>query len=166
MSGIRIVDGKILRPDDILQPKIDTSVMAARVGGTGVQKNAAVPVLAPQVDYWAMSAGDGARLDGKSPTALKDKEGNIVDVRKVRAEAAAKRLAALEAETNKKFPAMNNTKTLAGDNTNYNGTSNENNNSDNSSLAVVKPRKSRIGSKYSKRKGSSMAFGGTAHTSS
>lgn len=164
--GIRIVDGKIVRPEDILEPKLDASMVAARVGGTGVQKNAAIPVLAPQVDYWAKAAGDGARLDGKAPTVLKDEEGNVIDVRKVRAEAAAKRLASLEAETNKKFPSLNNTKTLAGDSSSINGTAGENGTSTESTTTTAKPRKSRIGSKYSKRKGASMAFGGTAHTSS
>lgn len=146
--GIRIVDGTIVRPDDASSSMLmDTSIIASRVGGTGVQVNAAVPILAPQVDYWAQAAGDGARLDGKVPGALKDKEGKEIDVKKVRAEAAAKRLAALEREANKKFPSSSE--------------------SANGEASVsTKPRKSRIGSKYSKRKGSGMAFGGTAHSSS
>jgi len=98
--GIRIVDGKIIRPEDDLAQggggviEEDCTMVAESIGQTGVQKNAAIAVKAPKVDYWAIRAGDGARLDGKTPTVLKDKEGNEINVRKVRAEAAAKRLAA------------------------------------------------------------------------
>ena len=88
----------IVRPkDDQQQDQPSTAMLAERTGGTGVQRNAAIPQVAPQVDYWAINAGDGARLDGKSPSVLKDKEGNEVDVRKLRAEAAARRAEALAA---------------------------------------------------------------------
>merc|ERR1712130_589032 len=50
-----------------------------------------------QVDYWAVNAGDGARLDGKSPSSLKDRNGNEVDIRKLRAEAASRRAEAFAA---------------------------------------------------------------------
>lgn len=107
-GGLRIVDGAIVRPDqDNNNNANDTGViaeeaasMATKTGTTGVQKNAAIAVKAPQVDYWALAAGDGARLDGKTPSTLKDKSGNEIDVRKLRAEAAAKRLAAATAAMN------------------------------------------------------------------
>ena len=97
-QGVRLVDGKIVRPDDdgmlssstASAAQVDPSHLAERTGSTGVQRNAAIPDRAPQLDYWAVNAGDGARLDGKQPAALKDREGNEVDVRRMRAEAAAK----------------------------------------------------------------------------
>lgn len=97
-KGVRIENGAVIRPDESeLMPTIDASMIAQRTGTTGVQNNAAIPISAPQVDYWAVNAGDGARLDGKKPVALKDKEGNEVDVRKARADAAAARQAAADA---------------------------------------------------------------------
>ena len=72
--------------------QVDPSHVAERTGSTGVQRNAAIPDRAPQLDYWAVNAGDGARLDGKQPASLKDREGNEVDVRRMRAEAAAERI--------------------------------------------------------------------------
>lgn len=89
VTGTRIVDGTIVRGDD---PEPDQLSLADRTGGTGVQKNAAIPEVAPEVDYWAVNAGDGSRLDGKKPAVLKDASGNEVDIRKLRAEAAAKRM--------------------------------------------------------------------------
>jgi hypothetical protein len=43
-------------------------MLVDRAGTTGVQKNAAITEEeAPELDYWAVNAGDGARLlvDGK-----------------------------------------------------------------------------------------------------
>eukprot|EP00814_Leptocylindrus_danicus_P016694 CAMPEP_0116028188 /NCGR_PEP_ID=MMETSP0321-20121206/15229_1 /TAXON_ID=163516 /ORGANISM="Leptocylindrus danicus var. danicus, Strain B650" /LENGTH=357 /DNA_ID=CAMNT_0003501993 /DNA_START=181 /DNA_END=1254 /DNA_ORIENTATION=- len=74
--------------------KIDPKLMASQTGATGVQLNAASiqsTNKAATVDYWAVHAGGGARLDGKAATPLKDQHGNEVDVRELRALAAAKR---------------------------------------------------------------------------
>jgi ubiquitin fusion degradation protein 1 len=92
-AGIRIVDGVIVRPDDMdlsssNKPVIPDS-LAPRVGQTGVQKNAAIPEVAPAVDYWAIRAGDGARLDGKPASELVDAQGNVIPVATLRAAAAA-----------------------------------------------------------------------------
>ncbi|CAB9503786.1 Ubiquitin recognition factor in ER-associated degradation protein 1 [Seminavis robusta] len=95
-TGIRIVNGKIIRPDEAAaNGGPTTSMMATKSGETGVQPNAAIPEKAPEVDYWAVNvgAGQGARLDGKKPAELQDAQGNVVDVRKLRAEAAARRAA-------------------------------------------------------------------------
>jgi len=91
-AGIRIENGEILRSEEDEAPRssVSTTMIAHRTGVTGVQKNAAIPVKAPEIDYWALNGGDGARLDGKTPMALKDKEGNEVDIRKLR-EAALSR---------------------------------------------------------------------------
>jgi ubiquitin fusion degradation protein 1 len=104
--GIRIVDGCIIRQDDndavmasSQHSNVSSEFIAERTGSTGVQKNAAIPVAAPTIDYWAVHAGDGARrLDGKQPTPLKDTAGNEVDIRRLRAEAAAKRAEAAAKE--------------------------------------------------------------------
>jgi len=92
LSGIRIENGVIIRADEEepVGPRVSTSMIASRAGATGVQKNAAIPAKAPQIDYWAVNAGEGARLDGKKPTVLKDKEGNEVDIRKLREAALAR----------------------------------------------------------------------------
>ncbi|KAL7554584.1 hypothetical protein ACHAWF_018067 [Thalassiosira exigua] len=96
-GGTRIVDGKIVRADEDgdassgIRP--DSDLLASQAGATGVQRNAAVGVQSPGADYWALAAGGGARLDGKAPAPLKDKSGAEVDVRKIRAEAAARRAA-------------------------------------------------------------------------
>lgn len=98
-DSIRIVDGKIIRPiDDPASAAAakQTQFLAQRTGSTGVQSNAAIPVTAPKVDYWAVAAGDGARLDGKTPSQLKDRDGTQLDVAKLRADAAAARAAAAQ----------------------------------------------------------------------
>ncbi|KAK1740752.1 ubiquitin fusion degradation protein 1 family protein [Skeletonema marinoi] len=103
-GGIKIVDGKILRADEesgvsssSAQPAPE--MLAEKTGATGVQRNAAIAVQSPKIDYWALNAGGGSRLDGKAPTPLKDKAGEEVDVRKIRAEAAARRAAELAKAT-------------------------------------------------------------------
>jgi len=92
-SGVRIVNGQVIRSETNKGPSTD--MLAEKTGATGVQANAAIPSTAPDIDYWAVHVGDshGARLDGKKPAELKDAQGNVVDVRKLRAEAAAKRAA-------------------------------------------------------------------------
>jgi len=178
-AKLKIVDGKIVRPDDDddgnNQNKKDESsmaMMASQTGGTGVQRNSAIAVKAPQVDYWAVNAGDGARLDGKQPSILKDSQGNEVDVRKLRAEAAARRLAALNSGSgnggngSSSMPSggkMVNGKVVE----NVDGDDGASNNASGAKKAAAASsmRKSRVGSKYSKLKQSGgFAFQGSANT--
>ena len=152
--GIRIVDGKIIRPDDDGSMMNKTSEMLAeRTGQTGVQKNAAVPEEAPTVDYWAVNAGDGARLDGKSAPELKDAKGNVVDIRALRAEAAARR--AEQMKQNNSLMSMEG-KTVAGE-----AAAPE---EPKAAPAVVSKRKPRVKGKYSKLKQSGAAFQGSANS--
>ena len=120
--------------------------------------NAAIPQGPPQVDYWAVNAGDGARLDGKTPTALKDKDGNEVDIRKLRAEAAARRAEAAAASS---------TKLMASSGKNLQGEEippDEEAAKKAAASALPKSkRKSKIGSKYSRLKQSGAAFQGSAN---
>mmetsp|Transcript_15845 Transcript_15845/g.32573 ORF Transcript_15845/g.32573 Transcript_15845/m.32573 type:complete len:386 (-) Transcript_15845:76-1233(-) len=130
-SSTRIVNGVVIKgtgKDD----KLDEKLVADKIGGTGVQRNAAIPQKAPEVLYWA-EAGGGARLDGKQASPLKDKEGNVVDARELRAAAAAAR-------------AMSTGEGAQGAATKAGGGK----------------RRSLIGNKFSKRKASSgpTAFGG------
>lgn len=155
-GGTRIVDGKIVRADEEsnassgIQPPAD--LLASETGATGVQRNAAIGVQSPGVSYWALNAGGGARLDGKTPAALKDRSGAEVDVRKIRAEAAARR-AAEAARATASLPTTG--KTIKGEEVKVDG---------NAAAAAVAGRpparknKSRVGGKYSKLK----ASGGTA----
>lgn len=162
VSGTRIVDGKIVRVEDVHMNsqtsgvvESDGIMMAERTGGTGVQPNAAIAVQAPQVDYWAINAGDGARMDGKVPSVLKDKNGNEIDVSKLRAEAAARRLERMNAE--QMMPRAATGITVAGKTVPI-----EENNSMKPPAAPISKRKSRIGQKYSKLKQGGAAFGGAA----
>ena len=137
-TGIRIVDGKIVRPSaqEILeqqQQQQPHAMLADKTGSTGVQRNAAIPVQAPKVDYWAVQAGDGARLDGKQPSVLKDKDGTELDIAKARADAAAKRAADAAREAAE-------------------------------AAAVPSKRKSKVGAKFSKLKPKAAAFQGQANT--
>ena len=150
-QGTRIVNGQILRPDDSQQLPGTTAMLADRTGATGVQKNAAIPVAAPEVDYWAVAAGDGARLDGKAPATLKDKQGNEVDIRKLRAEAAAKR-----AEAAAKANISGSGKTVSGQEA-------PPAEKPASPAAPTSKRKTKIGSKYSRLKTSGVAFKGSAN---
>jgi ubiquitin fusion degradation protein 1 len=161
---LKIVDGKIVRPEDNgnLKQDEDIQMMAEKTGGTGVQPNAAIPVKAPEVNYWAVNAGDGARLDGKKATTLKDSQGNEIDIRKVRAEAAARRLEAKAKEDKEKGQMPTSGKMV-------NGKTVEevaNNTSAQASTAPTEfKRKSRTGSKFSKlKKSGGYAFQGTAKT--
>jgi ubiquitin fusion degradation protein 1 len=137
-KGTRVVNGVIVRPDDVAPTGPQTEFLADRVGTTGVQRNAAFPEQAPAIDYWAIHAGDGARLDGKPPSVLKGKDGQEVDIRKVRAEAAAKREAAMTVANS--ITALEKKDTAS-------------------------KRKSRVGGKFSKLK-TSKAFIGSANSMS
>mmetsp|Transcript_40670 Transcript_40670/g.95481 ORF Transcript_40670/g.95481 Transcript_40670/m.95481 type:complete len:332 (+) Transcript_40670:760-1755(+) len=125
----RIVNG-VLLPADEGHVKLDSKLIAPSTGSTGIQRNSAIPIMAPKVDYWAVAAGDGARLDGKAPIALKDEKGVALDVRELRAKAAATRASAAASPFAKTAPVMS-------------------------------KRKSRIGNKFSSRKGAGgFAFNG------
>ena len=154
-SGTRIVDGKIVRADEgsqassTVQPPAD--MLAEKTGATGVQRNAAIGVQSPGIDYWALDAGGGARLDGKAPTPLKDKSGAEVDLRKIRAEAAARR-AAEQAKATAALPTTG--KTIKGEEVKVDNTAG----AAAAGTAPVRKNKSRVGGKFSKLKTS----GGTA----
>lgn len=159
-SGIRIENGKIIRPDEAPTAAAGASaMMAEKTGATGVQRNAAIPEAAPQIDYWAVNVGDGAgaRLDGKTPAELKDSEGNVVDVRKLRAEAAARRAEAAAMAT--AGSALNNTagKNLSGEVVAAAAAPAK-------AAAPVSKRKTKVGGKFSRLKQSGVAFQGSANT--
>lgn len=162
-KGTRIVNGEILRPED--EEESDgpsTAMLAERTGRTGVQRNAAIPQVAPKVDYWAVNAGDGARLDGKSPSSLKDKSGNEVDIRKLRAEAAARRAEALAASASagaKKMMASSG-KNLLGEEVAPDAQAVQ---TISTTAAPASKRKTKVGSKYSRLK-KNTTFKGSAHT--
>jgi hypothetical protein len=152
---MRIVDGAIVRPDEndaAMQSTANTEHLAPQTGATGVQPNAAIAVQSPSVDYWALNAGDGARLDGKAPTALKDKSGAEVDLRKIRAEAAARRAA--EQAKNTALPAVG--KTIKGEEVMVEAPAS----GGGEGGPPVRKNKSRIGGKYSKLKSGGSAFHG------
>lgn len=157
-QGTRIVNGKIVRPEESdTQQQPASSMLAERTGETGVQKNAAIPEAAPQVDYWAVNAGDGARLDGKSPSILRDKDGNEVDVRKLRAEAAAKRAEAAAAAQSASLSSSVG-KTLQGQDVPPAAA-----NQDTTPAVPVSKRKTKVGSKFSRLKSGNVAFKGSAN---
>lgn len=158
-NGIKIVDGKIVRPDEerasssAQQPAPE--MLASQTGATGVQRNAAIAVQSPKIDYWALNAGGGSRLDGKAPTPLKDTAGEEVDVRKIRAEAAARRAAEL-AKATAALPTTG--MTIKGEEVKV----------DNSAAvsaagkAPVRKNRSRVGGKFSKLKNAT-AFQGNSN---
>lgn len=156
-SGIRIVDGKIIRPDETMQSNSVSDMLAEKTGSTGVQQNSAVLQPAPEIDYWAVAAGDGARLDGKKPAVLQDASGSVVDVRQLRAEAAARRAQAEAAASASLSLQSKNGMTVSGEQVEA---------STEAAAAAAVPvskRKKRVGSKYSKLKSSSSAFQGSAN---
>lgn len=162
-KGIRVVNGEILRPEDDGQPEgPSTDMLAERTGRTGVQKNAAIPQVAPKVDYWAVNAGDGARLDGKSPSSLKDKDGNEVDIRKLRAEAAARRAEALAASATAGAQKMriSSGKNLLGEEI---APDTEAVQKASATAAPASKRKTKVGSKYSRLK-KNTTFKGSANS--
>lgn len=158
-AGTRIVNGKIVRPEDEGQQAPVTSMLAERIGTTGVQSNAAIPQAAPQVDYWAVNAGDGARLDGKTPSVLKDKDGTEVDIRKLRAEAAARRAEALAASSSSKLLTSSG-KNLQGEEIGPDAAAVQ---QAAASSAPTSKRKTKVGSKFSRLKQSGVAFQGSAN---
>ena len=147
-GGTRIVDGKILRADE--NDVTTTEHLAPQTGATGVQPNAAIAVQSPTINYWALNAGDGARLDGKAPAALKDKSGAEVDLRKIRAEAAARRAA--EQAKNMALPTVG--KTIKGEEVKVEAPVSSDGG------PPVRKNKSRVGGKYSKLKSGGSAFHG------
>jgi len=174
-SGIRIVDGKIVRLGGHSAMDASTTggvglvsgedtIMAERTGATGVQPNAAIAVQAPKVDYWAIQAGDGARLDGKKPSVLRDKDGNELDVRKIRAEAAAARQMEMQNAAKKNLPEATVGLTVSGKTVSLQDENGEGSGSMKSSAVPISKRKSRIGSKYSKIKGGALGGGGGGAT--
>jgi len=161
-KGTRIVNGEIMRPeDDEQEVGPSTDMLAERTGGTGVQKNAAIPQVAPKVDYWAVNAGDGARLDGKSPSSLKDKDGNEVDIRRLRAEAAQRRADALAASISAGTQKMNSSsgKNLLGEEIAPDAGAVQR---ASATAAPASKRKTKVGSKYSRLK-KNTAFKGSAN---
>jgi len=163
-EGTRIVNGEIVRPDEDgqQQEQSSTAMMAEKTGGTGVQQNSAIPQVAPKVDYWAVNAGDGSRLDGKSPSVLKDKDGNEVDVRKLRAEAAAKRAEALAAAATAGTKKMltSTGKNLQGEEIPPDADAVE---AAAASAVPTSKRKTKVGSKYSRLKKTGIAFKGSSN---
>mmetsp|Transcript_22336 Transcript_22336/g.63309 ORF Transcript_22336/g.63309 Transcript_22336/m.63309 type:complete len:349 (+) Transcript_22336:958-2004(+) len=164
-KGLRIVNGKIVRPDEDdaepMQHQQQPEMLAERTGSTGVQKNAAIPEAAPEVDYWAVAAGDGNRLDGKKTKPLKDKDGNEVDIRQLRAEAAARREKAAADRIAKTTLSSTSGKILA------DGTDAGSFKPEAAAAAPAVPvakRKSRIGSKFSRLKQSGSAFQGSSNS--
>lgn len=161
-KGTRIVNGEIMRPEDEEDAGPSTAMLAERTGGTGVQKNSAIPQAAPKVDYWAVNAGDGARLDGKSPSSLKDKDGNEVDIRKLRAEAAARRAEKLAASMSAGAQKMNASsgKNLMGEEIAADAQAVQR---VAASAAPKSKRKTKVGKKYS-RLNKNTTFGGSSNT--
>ncbi len=162
-GGIKIVDGKIVRPDEesatsSTQQQPAPDMMATQTGATGVQRNAAIAIQSPKIDYWALSAGGGSRLDGKAPTPLKDKStGEEVDVRKIRAEAAARRAAEL-AKATASLPTTG--MTIKGEEVKVDNAVVSS--SAAAGRAPVRRNKSRVGGKFSKLKNAT-AFQGNSN---
>jgi len=149
-SAVRIVDGNVVVNEnyDNMLLKKKTKLLADRTGGTGLQKNAAVPDVAPEIDYWACNAGHGARLDGKKPAQLKDKNGNIVDEQRIRdrrnaALEAAQRRSAAAAAAASSSKAASATATAP--------------------TQPVSKRKTKVGKKYSRLKQTGLPFNGNAN---
>lgn len=158
-AGLRIVNGEIVRPDDSATTTSTPEMLAPRTGQTGVQSNAAIPQKAPAVEYWAMAAGEGSRLDGKAPAPLEKSDGTALNVRELQAQARA---AAAEKRRSALADAVGG-RSLAGNE--VAASTNGSNSTIETPSAAAKPqRKSRVGSKYSKLKQSSVAFHGTANS--
>ena len=177
ITGIRIVNGVIIRPDvadtDMNSSRASSGgqavgngaggggaseeLMAPSTGETGVQRNAAIPVAAPAVDYWAVAAGDGARLDGKEAPALKDGSGRELNVRELRAAAALKR--EREQAVHLAAGANGGGNTLSGKEAADVSVA-----AAAAAVPAVQKRKSRVGSKFSKLKPSTTAFRGSANS--
>jgi ubiquitin fusion degradation protein 1 len=171
-SKVRIVNGVVIRPENAPPHSgnsmvgVASDLLAERTGSTGVQHNAATaPLAAPPVDYWAVAAGDGARLDGKPATPLKDSSGQEIDVRNLRAAAAAKR-ASDDAEKEQASGSSSVWKNGGGNSTT--GSDGATTTTTSSTAAATEPvvskRKSKIGNKFSRLKQQTSAFQGDANT--
>ena len=91
----------------------------------------------------------------RNPSVLKDKDGNEVDIRRLRAEAAARRAEA----ASKVQPAS-----LTGAGKTLNGDAISEEAQKPVASVPVSKRKTRVGSKYSRLKQSGVAFKGSANT--
>lgn len=163
--GIRIVDGKIIRPDEQNSDRIGMTntqnkvEVAERVGQTGVQLNAAtMEQEAPTVEYWAVQAGDGNRLDGKKAAPLKEAgTGREINIHELRAKAAEERRKKAEADA--AVSALQGGKMLNGQQPAAASTQEEK-----KSPGIVSKRKTKVGAKFSRLKQSNVAFQGSANT--
>jgi len=101
-------------------------------------------------------------LDGKSPSVLKDKDGNEIDVRKLRAEAAAKRAEALAAAATAGTKKMltSTGKNLQGEEIPPDADAVE---AAAASAVPTSKRKTKVGSKYSRLKKTGIAFKGSSN---
>jgi len=96
---IEIVNGMIIRADDIINAenddeiniitnnsrfKVASEMFAKKTGMTGVQHNSAIAVNPPTEEYWSLHAGNGARLDGKTPGVIKNSKCDEIDSLKVK----------------------------------------------------------------------------------
>lgn len=158
--GVRIVDGKIIRPEQQDNTPLSFSKVevAERIGQTGVQLNAATMVAeAPTVEYWAVQAGDGNRLDGKKAAPLKEAgTGKEVDIHELRAKAAEERRKQMEAAAASRLEGG---KMLNGQQPASASTQEET-----KAPTIVSKRKTKVGSKFSRLKQSSVAFQGSANS--
>jgi hypothetical protein len=94
-------------------------------------------------------------MDGKTPAQLKDKEGKEVDIRKLRAEAAARRA---EAAAASQAQMSGSGKTLTGQAVETQPVAAV------ASTARVSKRKTKVGSKFSRLKQSGVAFKGASNS--
>lgn len=154
-SAMKIVNGVVVKNEHYDQEKqiltAKSKMLADKAGSTGIQRNAAIPQMAPEIDYWALQCGSGARLDGKTPAQLKDKSGNVltdddIAIRRQQREAA---LQAAEERARREASTLN----RATNNPSVPFTE----------KPKAKQRKSRVGKKFSKLKQSSSAFQGSAN---
>jgi hypothetical protein len=100
--------------------------------------------------------------DWKKPAILKDATGNVIDVRQLRAEAAARRLAVEAAASAAAIPTTSGL-TVAGEKVDVATTSFVDTSTPAEPQPPISKRKTKVGSKYSRLKGSSAAFLGSAN---
>eukprot|EP00804_Cyclotella_cryptica_P027478 CCRYP_007448-RA/>CCRYP_007448-RA protein AED:0.20 eAED:0.20 QI:80/-1/1/1/-1/1/1/224/138 len=128
-----------------------TEHLDSQAGSMGIQLNAAIVVRSSMPDYWVLNVGDGARLDGKAPSALKDNFGQEVNLRKIQAEARAKRAAVQASKV--ALPVVG--KTIKGEEVRV-----ESGQGGDVGGPPVMKNKSRVGGKFSKLKSAGTAFHG------
>jgi ubiquitin fusion degradation protein 1 len=160
--GVRIVDGKIIRPDQSTSSSSMSKIeVTERIGQTGVQLNAATMAEeAPSVEYWAVAAGDGNRLDGKKATPLKEAAtGKEVNVAELRAKAAEARRLQMEAEAAATAARLEGGKLLNGQQPAAAATTDTK-----TTPTIVSKRKTKVGSKFSRLKNTGAAFQGSANS--